>query len=65
MKDNTDRFECRDEIFEITKKLVGIKSEVNTDGEIAAAEAIYDMLKNHSYFEKNPSQLVMPRTIND
>lgn len=65
MKENIDRLECRDEILEVTKKLVGIKSEVNTDGEIAAAEAIYDMLNNHPYFEANPSQLVMEQTIND
>lgn len=33
MKEKINRLDCREEIFDITKKLVGIKSEVNTDGE--------------------------------
>src|SRR5699024_8961428 len=65
MKENVSRIDCREDILDITKKLVGIKSEVNTNGEIAAAEAIYNMLEAHPYFKENPSQLVMPRTIND
>jgi arginine utilization protein RocB len=60
-----ERLECRDEIRAITKKLVGIRSEVNTDGEKAAAETVHDMLKSHPYFEENPSQLVMAPTVND
>lgn len=65
MKENRNRLECRDEILDITKKLVGIKSEVNTEGEIAAAKAIRDMIKSHTYFKNHPSQLVMEPTIND
>ena len=65
MKEKIDRLECREEILSITKKLVGIKSEVNTGGERAVAESIYNMLKDHSYFEANSSQLVMEPTLND
>ena len=65
MKESMNRHECRDEILDITKKLVAIKSEVNTEGEIAAAKAIRDMIKSHTYFKNHPSQLVMEPTIND
>lgn len=65
MKEKIDRLECREEILEITKKLVGINSEVNTAGEQVVAEAVQEMLKNHSYFKENPQQLVIEPTIND
>ncbi|CAM4269598.1 M20/M25/M40 family metallo-hydrolase [Lacicoccus alkaliphilus] len=65
MEGEMEKLECRDEILAITKKLVGIRSEVNTEGERALAETVHDMLKSHPYFEANPSQLVMEPTVND
>src|SRR5699024_7753789 len=52
-------------ILAVTKELVGIKSEVNTEGEYAIAEVGYDRLKKHPYFKTNQDRLVMEETIND
>src|SRR5699024_8188001 len=65
MNGKIERLDCREEILAVTKELVGIKSEVNTDGERAVAEVVYDRLKKHPYFKANPDQLVMEKTIND
>ncbi|WP_252502409.1 M20/M25/M40 family metallo-hydrolase [Sporosarcina sp. Marseille-Q4943] len=56
---------CRKEILSLTKKLVGIESIVNTDGEKDIAKFIYEYLDSHPYFSENRSQLVMEQTIND
>src|SRR5699024_7800868 len=65
MKENVSRIDCREDMLDITKKLVGIQSEVNTNGERAAAEAIYNMLDAHPYFKENLYQLVMPSSLKD
>lgn len=65
MNGKIERLDCREEILAVTKELVGIKSEVNTDGERAIAEVVYDRLKKHPYFKTNPDRLVMEETIND
>jgi len=56
---------CREDILTITKKLVGIESIVNTDGEKDIAKFIYNYLAAHPYFTANRSQLVLEQTIND
>lgn len=35
MNGKIERLDCREEILAVTKELVGIKSEVNTDGELS------------------------------
>ncbi|WP_342387461.1 M20/M25/M40 family metallo-hydrolase [Salinicoccus bachuensis] len=65
MKENNGELDCREELLTITKRLVGIRSEVNTDGERVVAASIHGMLAAHPYFEANPSQLVMEPTVND
>src|SRR5699024_27934 len=65
MEEKIKKLECREGILAITKKLVSIRSEVNTNGEQIIAEAVYDMLKDDPYFEANPAQLVMEESVND
>ncbi|MCM3711150.1 M20/M25/M40 family metallo-hydrolase [Sporosarcina luteola] len=65
MKMDRKKLHCRNEILSITKKLVGIKSIVNTDGEKDIAKFIYDFLATHPYFTANRSQLVIEQTTKD
>ncbi|WP_271400714.1 M20/M25/M40 family metallo-hydrolase [Salinicoccus roseus] len=65
MEEGNERLDCREELLAITKRLVGIRSEVNTDGERVVAASIHGMLASHPYFEGNPAQLVMEPTVND
>ncbi|WP_031546511.1 M20/M25/M40 family metallo-hydrolase [Salinicoccus luteus] len=65
MEEGNERLDCREELLAITKRLVGIRSEVNTDGERVVAASIHGMLLAHPYFEAHPSQLVMEPTVND
>ncbi|SOC40756.1 M20/M25/M40 family metallo-hydrolase [Salinicoccus kekensis] len=65
MKEGIKTLDCREEILAITKRLVGIRSEVNTEGERVIAASIHGMLASHPYFEANPSQFVMAPTVND
>ncbi|OZT76565.1 M20/M25/M40 family metallo-hydrolase [Salinicoccus roseus] len=65
MEEGKERLDCREELLAITKRLVGIRSEVNTDGERVVAASIHGMLASHPYFEANPAQLVMEPTVND
>lgn len=64
-KPNRNKLLCREDILTITKKLVGIDSIVNTDGEKDIAKVIYSYLASYPYFVANSSQLVMEQTIND
>src|SRR5699024_10146699 len=64
-KTDRNKLMCREDILSITKKLVGIESIVNTDGEQDIATFIYNHLAAHPYFAENRSQLVMEQTIND
>ena len=65
MEEGNERLDCREELLAITKRLVGIRSEVNMDGERVVAASIHGMLAAHPYFEAYPSQLVMEPTVND
>src|SRR5690625_4676331 len=65
MKEGIKTLVCREDILAITKRLVGIRSEVNTEGERVIAASIHGMLASHPYFEANPAQLVMAPTVND
>src|SRR5699024_590624 len=64
-KTDRNKLMCREDILSITKKLVGIESIVNTDGEQDIATFIYNHLAAHPYFAENRSQLVMEQTMND
>ena len=65
MTDNINRLDCRSDVLDITKQLVGINSEVNTDGEREIAKYIHHLLKDHPYFHKNPGHLHLEQTVND
>ena len=56
---------CRDEILNLTKKLVEIESIVNTDGEKNFAKSLFEMMKTFPYFEKHPSHLLLSPTVRD
>jgi arginine utilization protein RocB len=51
--------------MEITKQLVQIESIVNTDGEKNLAELLHAEISELPYFQMNPSQVKLPRTVND
>lgn len=55
----------RDEILDLTKKLVHIKSVVNTDGEKEFAKSLFDMIQAIPYFKENPSHVLMQQTLHD
>lgn len=56
---------CRNEVLQLTDDLVNIESVVNTPGEVDIARRLYEMLAEFPYFQKNPSHLIMPQTVND
>jgi arginine utilization protein RocB len=56
---------CRDEVLELTKKLVNIESIVNTAGEKAIAHSIYELISEFPYFKANPANLQIQRTLSD
>lgn len=56
---------CRNDMLELTKQLVQMESIVNTKGEKAFAESLYDMIMKMPYFKQNPSHVVLAPTVND
>ncbi|WP_042143094.1 M20/M25/M40 family metallo-hydrolase [Paucisalibacillus sp. EB02] len=56
---------CRDEVLNLTKQLVSIRSIVNTDGESVIAHSLYTMISAYPYFQANPEKVVIEKTIND
>lgn len=56
---------CRNEVLELTKKLVNIESIVSTEGEKNIARGLYDLVSSFPYFASNPSQVIKTRTVND
>ncbi|WP_312114227.1 M20/M25/M40 family metallo-hydrolase [Brevibacillus reuszeri] len=57
--------QSRDAIIKLTDDLVEIESVVNTKGEIVVATHLYEHLKSFPYFQQNPDQLIISRTVND
>ncbi|MFS0674263.1 M20/M25/M40 family metallo-hydrolase [Ornithinibacillus sp. 179-J 7C1 HS] len=56
---------CRDDVLNLTKQLVSIRSIVNTEGESVIAHSLYTMIASFSYFQTNPDQLIIEKTNND
>lgn len=56
---------CREEVLQLTKQLVGVASVVGTPGEPVLAHWIYGYLAQLPYFQRNPGQLRLQRTEND
>src|SRR5699024_3365392 len=61
-KTDRNKLMCREDIFAITKKLVGTESIVDVDGEQDIATFIYNHLAAHPYCAENSSQLVREQT---
>lgn len=61
----TRMLQSRDSILQLTDDLVQVESVVNTTGEIDAATYLYEHLKSFPYFQQNPDQLIISRTVND
>ncbi|WP_409290785.1 M20/M25/M40 family metallo-hydrolase [Peribacillus sp. SCS-37] len=57
--------QCREEVLNFTKQLVSTESIVNTPGEKVMAHSIYTLLTTFSYFNENPSQLILSPTVDD
>ncbi|MDL2212089.1 M20/M25/M40 family metallo-hydrolase [Erysipelotrichaceae bacterium OttesenSCG-928-M19] len=53
------KWQTKEEILQLTKKLVNIKSISATPDEINAAHFIYEQLSTLDYYQKNPQHLVM------
>ncbi|SET11204.1 Arginine utilization protein RocB [Oceanobacillus limi] len=58
-------FDSREEVLSLTKRLVGINSIVNTEGEVVIAHSLYTLLSSYPYFMENPDNLVIEQTVND
>jgi arginine utilization protein RocB len=56
---------CREDVIELTKKLVNIESIVNTEGEKAIAHFIYEIISEFPYFQVNPTHLQIQKTFGD
>ncbi|MEC5425007.1 M20/M25/M40 family metallo-hydrolase [Virgibacillus sp. C22-A2] len=56
---------CREEIRDLTKKLVSIESIVNTEGEKEIARSIFELVSTFPYFEANPSHVTCEQTTKD
>jgi arginine utilization protein RocB len=56
---------CRDEVLNLTKQLVSIRSVVNTEGESVIAHSLYTMISSYSYFQEKPKHVVIEKTIDD
>jgi arginine utilization protein RocB len=56
---------CHDEVLALTKQLVQIESIVNTDGEKAIANSLFELISAFPYYKENPSNLLIHQTIND
>lgn len=58
-------FACREEVLKFTNELVAVESIVNTTGEIAIANYLYNKIASFPYFKKNPSYVMLSQTEND
>ncbi|MFB6803323.1 M20/M25/M40 family metallo-hydrolase [Peribacillus butanolivorans] len=58
-------FACREEVLKFTNELVAVESIVNTTGEIAISNFLYNKIASFSYFKQNPSYLLLSQTEND
>ncbi|MGE5653870.1 MAG: M20/M25/M40 family metallo-hydrolase [Bacillota bacterium] len=56
---------CREEVLQLTKQLVGVASVVGTPGEPVLAHWIYGYLAQLPYFQRNPGHLRLQRTESD
>ncbi|MGG0717538.1 M20/M25/M40 family metallo-hydrolase [Robertmurraya massiliosenegalensis] len=57
--------QCRDDILSFTKQLVNIESIVNTDGEKAIAESLFQIISSFPYFLENPNHVALEQTVSD
>ncbi len=57
--------DCREEVLQLTKQLVGVASVVGTPGEPVLAHWIYGYLAQLPYFQRNPGHLRLQRTEDD
>jgi len=56
---------CQSDIQAFTKRLVQVPSVVNTPGEKAIADHLYQWIAEWPYFQTNPSALSIERTVHD
>ncbi|GGA77385.1 M20/M25/M40 family metallo-hydrolase [Ornithinibacillus halotolerans] len=55
----------REAVLNLTKQLVSIRSVVNTEGESVIAHSLYTMISSYPYFQTNPGQVVIEKTLDD
>lgn len=55
----------KNEVLRFTDEFVRIESIVNTTGEIAIADKLYELISALPYFKENPNQLNKSRTLDD
>lgn len=56
---------CRNDVLNLTKQLVSIRSIVNSEGESVFAHSLYTMINSYPYFQANPGNVVIERTLDD
>ncbi|GHH99410.1 M20/M25/M40 family metallo-hydrolase [Neobacillus kokaensis] len=55
----------KNEVLRFTDELVRVESIVDTTGEIAIADKLYELISALPYFQVNPNQLIKARTVDD
>ncbi|MEN2768484.1 M20/M25/M40 family metallo-hydrolase [Ornithinibacillus xuwenensis] len=56
---------CRDDVLNLTKQLITIRSIVNTEGESVLAHSLYTLISSYPYFQENPNHVVIEQTEDD
>ena len=58
-------FECREEVWALTKQLVRIESIVNEGGEKVMSQALHTLISSYPYFQQYIEHIVYQQTEND
>ena len=56
---------CREDVLFLTKTLTQVPSIVNTPGEKAMAQSLFQRISSLPYFTKNPAQVLLAPTVGD
>ncbi len=58
-------FDCREEVWALTKQLVRIESIVNEGGEKVMSQALHTLISSYSYFQQHIEHIIYQQTEND
>ncbi|PUB11465.1 M20/M25/M40 family metallo-hydrolase [Paenisporosarcina sp. OV554] len=58
-------FDCREEVWALTKQLVRIESIVNEGGEKVMSQALHTLISSYPYFQQHIEHIIYQQTEND